>query len=242
MYREQIDWKERAGTVAIVIGLHVAVAAAAMTARTVVTGPAERSTIEIFDVAIEPPPPLIEDIPEVERTAPREEGAASEENIESDATPVVAPDPVIVTPTPNPIVASPTPNEGNDATQGASDKEGEGTGAGGSGDGTGAGSGGDGKGGGGGTRPQLIKSTQLRTKDYPKALREEVSRVRTYVAIRVQVDGRATDCKVNVSSGNPDIDAWTCSLVEQKVRFEPARDANGRPYVAWYGYIQAPEF
>ena len=238
MYREQIDWKERAGTVAIVIGLHVAVAAVAMTAKTVVQGPAERENIEIFDVAIEPPPPIIEDIPEVEQTAPREEGAASDKNIESDATPVVAPDPVVVTPTPNPIVASPTPNEGNDATQGASDEEGEGTGAGGSGDGTGAGSGGDGKGGGGGTRPSVIQSTTLTQKDFPKEIRKAwPSNGAVYVAIRVQTNGTATDCKVNRGI-NPNIDAWVCRLVEQKVRFNPARDAQGRPYVAWYGYVQ----
>ena len=59
MYREQIDWKARAGTVAIVVGLHVAVAALAMTAKTVVEGSPDGAIIEVFDVAIEPPPPII---------------------------------------------------------------------------------------------------------------------------------------------------------------------------------------
>lgn len=238
MYREQIDWKERAGTVGIVVALHVAVAAAALTARTVVQGPDQEENLQVFDVAIEPPPPIIEEVPVVEKTAPREEGEASPKNIESTATPVVAPDPVIKTPTPNPIPASPTPNEGNDTTQGASDEVGPGTGAGGTGDGTGSGGSGDGKGGGGGTKPSVIKSTTLTQKDFPKDVRKAwPSNGAVFVAIRVQVDGRATDCKVNRGI-DPNIDAWVCRLVEQKVRFNPARDAQGRPYVAWYGYVQ----
>ena len=72
----------------------------------------------------------------------------------------------------------------------------------------------------------------------PSAPRPRVQRV--YVAVRVQLDGRATDCKVNRSIGDPAIDAATCRLVEQKVRFRPAVDENGRPYVAWYGYVQYP--
>ena len=131
-----------------------------------------------------------------------------------------------------------TLREGTDTTQGASDREGEGTGAGGSGDGTGAGGAGDGKGGGGGTRPSVVQSTTLTQKDFPKEVRKAwPSGGAVYVAIRVQVDGRATDCKVNRGI-DPNIDAWVCRLVEQKVRFTPARDAQGRPYVAWYGYVQ----
>lgn len=238
MYREQVDWKERAGTVAIVVLLHVGVAIAALTAKGVVQLPDREDNLQIFDVAIEPPPPIIEEEPEVEQTAPREEGAASEKNIESEATPVEAPKPKIKTPTPNPIVASPTPNEGSDATQGASDEVGEGTGAGGSGDGTGSGGSGDGKGGGGGTRPSVIQRTTLTADDYPKAIRRAWPKGgQVFVAVRVQVDGRATDCKVNKGI-SPEIDGWTCRLVEQRVRFVPARDAQGRPYVAWYGYVQ----
>lgn len=60
-----------------------------------------------------------------------------------------------------------------------------------------------------------------------------------FVAVRVQLDGRATDCKINRSIGDRVIDAETCRLVEQRVRFRPAVDGAGRPYVSWYGYIQA---
>ncbi|WP_265571414.1 energy transducer TonB [Sphingomicrobium nitratireducens] len=240
MYRNKLGWKDRAGSIALVVGLHVAVAAAALTAGGVVTVPTVDEALQTFDVIVpEPPPPIIEEIPEPEPKAPREEGAASAKNIESDATPVEAPKPVIKTPTPNPIVASPTPNEGNDPTQGASDVKGEGTGAGGSGTGTGSGSGGDGKGGGGGTRPSVINT--LRTKDYPKPLRAQWNRAGpVFARFWVDTNGRASQCRIDRSSGNPAIDAETCRLVETRVRFRPATDASGKPYGTWYGYIQRP--
>ena len=60
------------------------------------------------------------------------------------------------------------------------------------------------------------------------------------VAVRVQVDGRGTDCRINRSSGVPAIDAETCRLATTKLRFRPARDERGRPFVDWYGYMQYP--
>ena len=87
----------------------------------------------------------------------------------------------------------------------------------------------------------MIQSTTLAGQDYPRAvLRAWPRGGRTFVAVRVQLDGRATDCKVNRSSGDPTVDAWTCRLVEQQVRFRPAINERGEPYVAWYGYVQAP--
>ncbi|MCJ7420781.1 energy transducer TonB [Sphingomicrobium astaxanthinifaciens] len=85
----------------------------------------------------------------------------------------------------------------------------------------------------------MIARTTLTQRDYPKDIRRRwpVGGA-VLVAVRVQVDGRATDCRVNRSIGDPEIDALTCQLVERKVRFNPARDAAGRPYVAWYGYMQ----
>lgn len=239
MYRPETKPKERVGTLVLVIGLHVAVAAFALTAGGVAQLVKEEAPIEIFDVALPVPPPPQVDLEKPDDATPREEGAASAKNIESNATPVEAPKPAIKLPPVNPIVASPTPNEGSDPTQGASNERGEGTGAGGVGDGTGSGTGGDGKGGGGGTRPTVIQKTTLTAKDYPKALRAKWPQGgRVLVAVRVQVNGRATDCKINASIGIPEIDTETCKLVEQKVRFRPARDAQGKPYVAWYGYIQ----
>ncbi|WP_260483433.1 TonB family protein [Sphingomicrobium flavum] len=239
-YSPSSDGKTRVGTLILVLALHGVVLAAVM----ILGGKAPEllpdEVLETFDVSIaEPPPPVEVDIDTPDEATPRDEGLASEENLESDATPVEAPKPKVETPPVNPIVASPTPNVGSDATQGASDRAGAGTGAGGQGTGTGAGAGGDGKGGGGGTRPRVVQSTTLTQRDYPRAMRRDWPRGgRVLVSINVQVDGRATDCKVRQSIGDPAIDAETCRLVEQKVRFQPARDANGNPYVAWYGYVQ----
>ena len=61
-----------------------------------------------------------------------------------------------------------------------------------------------------------------------------------FVAIRVQLDGRATNCRVDRSSGIAAIDAETCRLVETRLRFRPAVNGKGVPYVTWYGYVQAP--
>ena len=50
----------------------------------------------------------------------------------------------------------------------------------------------------------------------------------------------ATGCRVFESSGNPEIDRETCRLAETRLRFRPAVDEQGRPYVETYGYRQAP--
>ena len=205
---------------------------------------AEEQPIQTFDVSEPPPPPPpIEEVPA--KTQPKEEGQASPPNIVSKATPVSAPPPKIELPVQNPVVASPTPNQGVQSTQGAAPVPGPGTGAGGLG--TGTGSGGSGAGSGGGARsgqgvgPSVILSTTLTGRDYPPAvLRAWPRGGRTFVAVRVQLDGHATDCKVNRSSGDPLVDEWTCRLVEQRVRFRPAVDERGQPYVAWYGYVQRP--
>lgn len=204
------------------------------------------SPIETFDV-IEPapPPPEVEQIPQ-EEEAPREDGQASPPNLESQATPVVVPPPRVELPRPTPVVASETPAQGTQSTQGAAPVPGPGTGAGGAGSGTGSGGTGTGPGGGGsgsgqGTGPTIFPSTMLTGRDFPRdVLRAWPRRAAVFVAVRVQVDGRATNCRVDRSSGNPIVDQWTCRLVEERVRFRPAVDDRGRPYVSWYGYAQRP--
>ena len=198
--------------------------------------------IEIFDVT-EPPPSA--PVPRLqENMALEEEGAASPPNLRSKATPVVVPEPAVQVPRNTPVIASPTPADGSEATQGAAPVSGPGTGAGGSGTGTGSGGSGAGPGGGGsgeGRRPTVVQRTTLRGRDYPRGvIRNWPSGSPVFVRVRVQLDGRATNCTVDRSSGDPIVDQWTCRLVEQKVRFRPARDDQGQPYVDWYGYVQSP--
>jgi protein TonB len=48
------------------------------------------------------------------------------------------------------------------------------------------------------------------------------------VQFTVQPDGRASSCFTARGSGNADLDSLTCRLVEERVRFRPAIDADGR--------------
>lgn len=248
MYEPRPSTRDRIATFSAVVLIHVTLAAVLINISPEARRQLPEEVVEMFDVT-EPPPPreetVIEPIREPQQDAPEEEeGAASPENIRSQATPVVAPRPPIQLPVPPPMPVTQTPGTGSERTQGASDRPGPGTGAGGVGTGTGSGGAGTGTGGGGlggqGTRPTLI-TPALGRRDYPDAVSRYWPRGRdafVAVAVRVQLDGRATDCKINRSSGVPAIDQWTCRLVETRLRFRPATDDRGRPIVAWYGYVQ----
>ena len=245
MQRSDLTARERATSIVLVAAVHAAILLAVLNASGVSVVPApDDPPITAFDV-IEPPPPP----PPVEQTpAPRpreEEGEASPPALKRQATPVQAPEPVVPLPIPTPIPAAQKPAQGSQPTQGAAPVPGPGSGAGGQGNGTGAGGAGSGSGGGGaggiGAGPRLASRPLSGRRDYPRFLLERwPTGARVLVAIRVQLDGRATDCRVNASSGVPEIDSETCRLVESRLRFRPARDLQGRPVVAWYGYVQQP--
>lgn len=251
MQRSVLSPRDRTGAALAVVLVHGALALVLLNASGKVGElPSQAVPIETFDVIDPDPPEPLQPLPppepaETQDPANAEEGAAAPPNIRSQATPVVLPEPAVKLPQARPVVASETPAQGVEATQGAAPLAGPGTGAGGTGTGTGSGGAGSGIGGGGGGQaprsPSVIQSTTLTGRDYPRAvLRAWPRGGRTFVAVRVQLDGRATDCKVNRSSGNAVVDQWTCRLVEQQVRFRPATNERGEPYVAWYGYVQAP--
>ncbi len=63
--------------------------------------------------------------------------------------------------------------------------------------------------------------------DYPpKALREEKQGT-TGFRVSVGPDGRVVSCTVTSSSGSPDLDNATCTLITRRARFNPAEDENG---------------
>jgi periplasmic protein TonB len=245
MYQPQLTRRDRAFTMVMVALIHATLAFVLINISPEARRQLPEEVVDLLSVTEPPPPPVVELQPEEEQEKPqREEGAASAQNIESRATPVVAPNPRIDLPVPEPKPATQTPNIGNERTQGASTVVGPGTGAGGRGTGTGSGGSGSGSGGGGSggiaTRPVLI-TPSLSRRDYPEAVAGFWPRSRdafVAVAVRVQLDGRGTNCKINKSSGVPAIDQWTCRLVETRLRFRPATDDRGRPVVAWYGYVQ----
>ena len=171
--------------------------------------------------------------------APEKEGEASPPNIKSEATPVVRPKPRVEVPAPPVITASPTPNQGASPTQGAAPVPGPGTGAGGTGNGLGAGGSGSGRGGGGGQASGATIVRGITGRDYPAQIRNSWPRGgAVFVRLRIQPDGRPSQCDVMRGVGDQAIDQWTCSLIMQRGQFRPARDANGNPIAAWYGYVQ----
>ena len=179
--------------------------------------------------------PLRKPSPEKKKAAPKKEGAASPANLRATPTEIVAPPPHPI-PVPPPVAAAPIAGIGAAASAGASNVRGPGTGSGGQGNGTGSGLGGNGGGGGGGmgrgSPPRWIKG-DIRDKDYPRASAEAGFGGTVGVRFAVETNGRATDCVVTRSSGHQDIDETTCRLIEQRFRYKPGTDADGRPVRTW---------
>ena len=222
--------------------VHALIAYALMAGFAVDLPEAIREQLKLIEILPEPPPPpvpltvpppaALPDNEQPRRAAdPRPEGAASPPNLRSTPTEVVAPDPVIPLPVEPPVVAARIPGPGSDPSAGAADVRGPGTGSGGFGDGFGSGRGGygGGGGGGGGLRPPRWIRGRLHNSDYPPGLGEMGVGGTVSVLYAVEVDGRVTDCRVTHSSGSRALDEMTCRLIEQRFRYEPARDRSGRP-------------
>jgi protein TonB len=94
--------------------------------------------------------------------------------------------------------------------------------------GSGAGGEGSGAGDGGGADLELI-SGEIYPRDYPKHLGNAGIGGRVSVVFTVGGDGRPRQCRVERSSGIPELDALTCRLIEQRFRFRPSTDRFGRP-------------
>ncbi len=188
--------------------------------------PPPAETMILVDVPPPPPPP-----PPAEQPAPpKPEAAAAPPAPRKRPRPVAAPTPPAPTPTP----VAQAPSDGAETASGAA-AAGPGTGA--SGMGTGSGSGGSGPGGGSATRPRW-QSGRIDRRDYPA----DASRARitgsVTATLDIAPDGRVSDCRITRSSGNASLDRTTCTLIEQRFRFEPARDTEGKPVAGVAGWRQ----
>ncbi len=181
--------------------------------------------LRVFALRDVPPPP-----PPAQRKAraPRPAGASAPPNRRSVASPVVAPEPVVLPEIPPPNLAAVVAGIGRDASAGAAPIIGPGTGAGGDGQGTGSGDAGDGDGGGGGTPLKLLRG-RIGNGDYPRAALNAGASGTVYLRFIVDTDGRAHGCRVTRTSGNEALDATTCRLIEQRLRYRPETDGDGRP-------------
>jgi periplasmic protein TonB len=246
MYRSDLKTRDKGGAIAAVIAIHAVLLFVFMhlSGRMDLADP--QRVLQVFDITeVPPPPPPTPEAPrpaEQTQKAKEPEGAASPENIRSQATPVVAPRPPIELPVPLPVNASQTPNEGAAPTQGASNLPGPGTGAGGTGTGTGSGASGSGSGGGGdgiATRAQLL-TPSLRSRDFPPELRRRLSDgASPFVIFTVQPNGRVTGCHIYQSSGDPAVDDMTCRLVSARFVYRPAYNRRGEPVSSQMAYRQA---
>jgi protein TonB len=95
--------------------------------------------------------------------------------------------------------------------------------------GAGGGTGGQGFGeGDGGTDLEHIGG-EILPSDYPRDLGRAGVGGRVSVTFTVLPNGRVSGCRVDRSSGAPQLDALTCRLIEQRFRFRPSTDRYGRP-------------
>ena len=196
------------------------------------TGSIEESVVEAFTVTITSPP----DPPPPENQSEPDEGAQGAPGKEAVPEPVTAPKPkVTVKPTPKPQASST-----GTATRSGARESGEGTGAAGAGDGTGSGNRGSGQGGIAVSKPVHISGSINNARDYPTPPGGRDARKGTEVIVRVTVgiDGRASGCSVYRASPDAEADSITCRLVEDRLRFRPAMDANGNPVPAPFYWRQ----
>jgi protein TonB len=220
---------DRAKALAGVAVVHVALGALILSGLSVTTIGARTDALKVFDISEDVPPPPVEPPPKpVESAAPKEAPAPA--NIRSTPTDVVAPRTVSL-PVPLPINAALAPGEGTDSTAGASNRAGAGTGAGGMGSGRGGG------GNGAGFTP-AERISRIPNREY-RHLVALSGRARGSVGItlKVNTDGRPSNCRVARSSGDPAVDSLMCQLALRYTRFRPARDPNGVPVaqdVTWY--------
>ena len=236
-YGDQIRPRDRIGAASGVIAVNAALVAALLLIPNAVIEEGIDDTLKVFEVNDPPPPPAPPPEP-APKPSDAPEGAAAPENIRSKATPVVAPPPKVRLEQPSPVVAAPVAGTGSQASQGASDRPGPGTGAGGQGTGTGSGGSGSGTGSGGVAARSFKVRGEITRRDFPRGASRINAAGTVTVQFTVQPSGRVTGCGVTQSSGNPDLDATTCRLIEQRFRYEPARDRNGNPIGETRGWRQ----
>lgn len=68
--------------------------------------------------------------------------------------------------------------------------------------------------------------------DYPPIAIQRGDAGTVGLRTRVRADGRVDRCDVELSSGSLLLDVTTCTLVQERARYDPVRDAAGHPIVA----------
>jgi periplasmic protein TonB len=239
-YRTQINKRERTGAVAAVVAIHAALLFVFlhMSGKLELADP--QSVLRIFNIS--PPTPPLPPLGQRQQPKPKEkQGGSAPKNLKSQATPLAAPKPQIVTPPVQQVAASETARQGTASTQGASNVAGPGTGAGGVGTGAGSGTGGTGTGGGGegAAYPPQLATPVLSGSDFPGELLDQWPPGTTvFLRLRIDARGFVSECLVDRGTGVPAIDSTLCNLVYTRLRFRPALSRSGQAVAGWFGYAQ----
>lgn len=211
-YRARPSGWDRAKAIAGVVLVYAAMLAALLLVRTSATN---RVAGEVPPVLIDidelPPPPS----PRPNRAKTHEEEGAG--GRKADPTEIAAPTPPIKLPARSPVLAAPVAGAGNAPSSGGATA------------GAGPGAGGSGTGQGGGGSPAEWLSGRLENSDYPRAALRNRLQGRVSIRFTVLIDGRIANCRVVASSGSPLLDATTCRLLTERLRFRPARNGAGQP-------------
>lgn len=231
------DNPDRVKAAFAVLAVHVVLAFVILTGLNVEMVAEQVERLKTFNITEDAPPPP-EPIPPPrpdESSAPKDEAAPA--NIRSKPTPVVVPKPEVVLPIPLPMNTSEVRGpEGADRTAGASNRPGSGTGAGGQGSGFGGGGSGGYGSGQGFTPAQRV--SRIPNREYRRLVAVSGRPSGTVgITIKVNTDGRPSNCRVARTSSDPEVDSLMCDLALQYVRFRPARDPQGRPVaqdITWY--------
>lgn len=220
-----------------VVALHVVVIAGLIRAFTPdLANQVINTVLSTFNVTPPPPPPSPPPPPPPPtRQADKDSGKSGEAGKKAIAKENKALDPKVkLSQKPAPRASNTGTADTSGATQG-----GAGTGAGGRGDGTGAGGSGNGSGGGGiAQKPSVRSGTINDARDFPVPPGGRQTRFGKQVIVHftVTTDGRARNCRVASSSVDADTTARVCPLVVQRIRFNPAKRADGTPVESPYGY------
>jgi len=211
------DRPDQAKAIVAVVAVHVALAVVILTGLNGKLVAHAIETLKTFNIEVPPPlPPPPPPPAQKPSAAKKPQGAPAKK---AEASPVVAPQAKL--PIPSPIPAAKVAGAGNASTSGA------GT----AGNGTGAGGSGNGPGGGGADYSRFTPARLIRnlTRGDYRAIAGNLPAGRAMVSLRVETNGSVSNCRVVRSSGDSRVDAGLCPLIQQRLRFRPALDDQGRP-------------
>ena len=247
MYSADLETPYKGGAIVGVVGIHALLALALLHLSGAVDLSNTQEVLSTFDVVDVPPPvelvPPPPPPPEAQPEKAKKPDGGSAPNVRSQAAPIVAPQPKIDLPVPSPVATSQTPAEGTSPTQGSAAVAGPGIGSGGSGSGSGGGSGAGSGGGGDGlaTTRTRMATQPLRGRDFPRTVLDGWPAGRwAQMRFRVSAEGVILQCIMDRGTGDPAIDTRICAIAQQRLRYRPALDRNGRRVADWAGYGQEP--